>query len=162
MYTGLACLVLFDARGVLPESAMLYAVAALCISASLLCMTYVPRIFHRPALVDSFCADVLSITVHSACISVLSDPLLRHACALHSVCFCVQKRFLKPKNAIQPVLIHTGLVFMLLTAYLHGPRITEIKQFVVGAVCPHVLELMADLLISFHGLTVTFLVEKGA
>ena len=161
MYTGLACLVLFDARGSLPESPILYVVLMLCISAFLLCMAYIPHIFHRPALVDSFCADVLSITVHSACISVLSDPLLRHACAVHSVCFCIQKRFLNTKNTIQPVLLHTGLVLLLLAAYVYGPRITEIRQFMLGAVCPHVLELGASLLISLHGGLVTFWMEKS-
>ena len=161
MYTGLACLVLFDARGAVPESAAVYLAMVLLISAFLLCMAYTPRIFHRPALVDSFCSDVLSIIVHSACISVVSDPLLQHACALHSACFCIQKRFLTSNSPIPPILLHTGLVFMLLAAYMYGPRITEIRQFVIGAVCPHVLELAADLLASLHGILVAFLVEKG-
>jgi hypothetical protein len=161
MYTGLACLVLFDARGDIPESAVLYLVVTLCLAAFLLSMAYLPHIFHRPALVDLFCADVLSITVHSACISMLSDPLLRHACALHSVCFCIQTRFIGAKNTIQPILLHTVLVLLLLFSYVYGPRITEIRQFMIGAVCPHVLELGAKLMISLHGVLVTFWMERG-
>jgi hypothetical protein len=161
MYTGLACLVLFDARGEAPQSDLFYVVAVLCVSSFLLSMAYIPTIFHRPVMVDAFCADVLSITVHSACISMLSDPLLRHACALHSVCFCIQTRFLSAKNTIQPLLLHTGLVLLLLAAYVHGPRITEIRQFMIGAVCPHVLELCARLLIGIHEGIVTFWIEKS-
>jgi hypothetical protein len=161
MYTGLACLVLFDARGSVPDSITVYIALVLGVSTCILCMSYLPHIFHRPALVDSFCADVLSITVHSACISVLSDPLLRHACALHSMCFCIQSRFMGPKKYIQPVLLHTGLLLLLLAAYVYGPRITEIKQFMIGAVCPHVLELGASLLIHLHSGLVTFWMEKS-
>jgi hypothetical protein len=161
MYTGLACLVLFDARGEVPESAWIYVAVVLCVSVFILSLAYLPHAFHRPALVDTFCADVLSITVHTACIGVLSDPLLRHACALHSVCFCIQTRFLSTKNAIQPVLLHTMLVLLLAAAYVYGPRITEIKQFMIGAVCPHVLELGAHLLASLHGVLVTFWLEKS-
>ncbi len=168
MYTGLACLVLFDARGGGGEDALLlpsssaYATAVLFLSVLLLSMAYLPHIFHRPALVDSFCADVLSITVHTACIGVLSDPMLRHACALHSACLCIQSRFLGgAKGTIQPILVHTLLVLVLLSAYVYGPRITEIRQFMIGAVCPHVLELGARLLATFHGVLVTFWLEKG-
>ncbi len=163
MYTGIACLVLFDARGSMPydhNSETLYIVLTLFASVCLLCMSYLPHIIHRPALVDSFCADVLSITVHSACISVLSDPVLRHACALHSACFCIQNRFMGPKKN-NAVVLHTGLVFLLLAAYVYGPRVTEIKQFMIGAVCPHVLELGASVLIHLHSGLVTFWVEKS-
>lgn len=163
MYTGLACLVLFDARGDEMPVAAYYAIAALFLSVFLLSMAYLPHIFHRPSLVDAFCSDVLSIAVHSACISALSDPLLRHACALHSACFCIQTRFLAGggKGTIQPVLLHTVLVLLLLTAYLYAPRITEIRQFMIAAVCPHILELGAKLLASLHGILVTFWLEKG-
>lgn len=162
MYTGLACLVLFDARGSVPESAaMIYVCLLMGISIVLLGMAYLPHIFHRPSLVDSLCADVLSIVTHAACISMLSDPLLRHACALHSMCFCIQSRFLGAKNTIQPVMLHTGLVLLLLAAYVYGPRITEIKQFMIGAVCPHVLDLGASLLIQLHSGLVTFWMEKS-
>ena len=161
MYTGLACLVLFDARGDAFESGSIYVIAAACLSVFLLCMAYIPHIFHRPALVDLFCADVLSIVVHSAGVSVFSDPLLRHACALHSVCFCIQTRFISAKSSVQPVLLHTLLVLLLLAAYVYGPRITEIRQFMIGAVCPHVLELGARVLISLHGILVTFWTERS-
>ncbi len=168
VYTGLACLVLFDARGgeFIP-TAPVYITATAFLAVFLLSMAYLPHIFHRPALVDAFCADVLSIAVHVACVSVLSsDPLLRHACALHSACFCIQNRFLgtSTKTAtVQPaILVHTILVLLLLAAYVHGPRITEIRQFVIGAVCPHVLELLgAKVLASVHGVLVTFWLEKG-
>jgi hypothetical protein len=163
MYTGLAFLVLFDARGSELDT-MTYAMLVVCAVFLLLCLSYLPHILHRPALVDAFCADVLSISVsvHWACISVLSDPLLRHACALHSACFCVETRFMgtKKNNAIQPIL-HTGLVFVLLSAYAFGPRITEIKQFMLGAVCPHVLQLIARALIHLHSGLVSFLIEKS-
>jgi hypothetical protein len=164
MYTGLACLVLFDARGDVFESgSVVYAITAACLSVFLLCLAYLPHIFHRPALVDLFCADVLSIVVHAAGISVLSDPLLRHACALHSACFCIQTRFIGAKGTVvQPVLLlHTLLVLLLLAAYVYGPRITEIRQFMIGAVCPHVLDLGARALISLHGVLVTFWMEHS-
>ena len=160
MYTGLVCLILFDARGGEPDSAFYHASIALCLSLSLLSLAYIPRIFHRPALVESFCADVLSIVTHAACIGVLSDPLLRHACALHSTCLIVQTRFMGAKSTIQPVLLHTVLVLLLLSSYVYGPRITEIRQFVIGAVFPHALELCAKLLANVHGVLVTFWLEK--
>jgi hypothetical protein len=63
---------------------------------------------------------------------------------------------------IQPaLLVHTILALLLLSAYVYGPRLTEIRQFVVSAVCPHVLELGAKLLASLHGGLVTFWLEKG-
>ena len=157
-------MVLFDARGgdvLLDSAGPFYAVGVLCLSVFILSMAYIPYIFHRPVLVESFCADVLSITVHTACIGVLSDPLLRHACALHSICFCVQTRFIATKNTIQPVLLHTVLVLLLLMAYIYGPRITEIRQFMIGAVCPHVLELGAKLLANLHMALVAFWLEKS-
>ena len=161
MYTGLACLVLFDARGSVPDSDMVYIALVACVSTCILCMAYLPHILHRPALVDALCADVLSITVHSACISMLSDPFLRHACALHSMCFCIQGRFMGGAKKNTTILLHTGLVLLLLVAYVHGPRITEIKQFMIGAVCPHVLELGASLLTHLHSGLVTFWMEKS-
>ena len=192
MYTGLACLVLFDARGLFFSDAaagvalgvgsqglppIYYMAATAFLSLFLLSLAYLPHIFHRPALVDAFCADVLSVTVHAACISVLSDPLLRHACALHSACFCIQNRFLGGGGSssssrgittstsmmmIQPVLlVHTILVLLLLSAYVYGPRLTEIRKFVISAVCPHVLELGGKFLASLHGGLVTFWLEKG-
>ncbi len=163
MYTGLACLVLFDARGgeLHQESGNYYAIATACLSVFLLSMAYIPHIFHRPSLVDKFCSDVLSIVTHAACIGVLSDPQLRHACALHSACLIIQTRFLGVKNTIQPMLLHTVLVFLLLASYFYCPRITEMRQFVIGAVFPHVLELCAKFLASVHGVLVTFWLEKG-
>lgn len=164
MYTGLACLILFDARGgvdpLLPVT--VYIAAVLLLSGLLLCMAYFPHIFHRPELVDSFCADVLMVTVHAACIGMVSDPLLRHACALHSACYCIQNRFLGgAKTTVQPVLVHTILALLLLAAYVYGPRITEIRQFMIAAVCPHVLDLGAKLLANVHEGLVTFWLEKG-
>jgi hypothetical protein len=52
-------------------------------------------------------------------------------------------------------------VLLLLAAYVYGPRITEIRQFMIGAVCPHVLELGARVLISLHGILVTFWTERS-
>jgi hypothetical protein len=164
MYTCLACLVLFDARGGELQheySTHYYAIAAACLSVFLLTMAYIPHIFHRPLLVDAFCADVLSIVTHVAVIGVFSDLQLRHACALHSACLIIQTRFLDVKNTIQPILLHTVLVLLLLASYVYCPRITEIKQFVIGAVFPHVLELVAKCLASVHGVLVTFWLEKG-
>jgi hypothetical protein len=163
MYTGLVCLVLFDARGDgTVESAMLYGMVTLCLSVFILSMAYVPHIFNRPALVDSLCADILSVTAHTACIGMLSDPLLRHACALNSVCFCIQNRFIRAKkSAVQPVLLHTILILLLLFSYVHGPRITEVKHFVIGAACPHILEFGAKILTSLHSISVTFWLEIG-
>ena len=165
MYTGLVCLVLFDARGdgtVVLESAMVYGAVSLCLSIFVLSVAYIPCIFNRPALVDSLCADMLSATVHTACIGMLTDPLLRHACALNSVCFCIQNRFIRSKSAaVQPILLHTILTLLLLLSYAYGPRITDVKHFVIGAACPHVLEFGANILTCLHGISVTFWLEIG-
>ena len=162
MYTGLVCLVLFDARGDgSVESVMFYGVFSTCLALVILAMTYIPYIFNRPVLVDSLCADLLSMTVHMACISMLSDPYLRHACALNSLCFCIQNRFIGVKSTVQPILLHSILVSVLLFSYVYGPRITEVRHFVIGAACPHVLELGANVLVCLHGISVSFFSEVG-
>lgn len=162
MYTGLVCLVLFDARGSgTVESAMVYGILTMCLSFVVLSIAYIPHIFNRPALVDSFCGDVLSIAVHAACISMLSDPLLRHACALNSVCYCIQSRFIGVKSTVNPILLHTMLTIILLLSYIHGPRITDVQQFVIGAVCPHILEFTANILSGLHAVAVTFCSDMG-
>jgi hypothetical protein len=168
-YTGLACLVLFDARGPPAElscggggSEYLYIYLTLGVSALLLSLKYLPTILHRPQqLVDALCNDVLCVAAHAAFIAVVVDPCLRHGCALHSACFILQQRFMG-KMPLATVLgrgggeplVHTTLILTLLAAYAYGPRISDVRQFMLSAVCPHALELLAQLLARVHRLAV--------
>ena len=154
MYTGVACLVLFDARGdVVSDDTLVH--AALLFAAFLLVCTYVPAIFYRPRLVDDMCADVLTLVTHAiGIVMVVSDTRLMYACCLHSLCFLVQHRALRKVQ--YPVLIHTVMCLTLGAAYVHGPRISDIKQFVVSAVAPHVLEMLALVTVHLHKFAVSW------
>ena len=146
MYSGIACFVLFDARGgdeILP----IHLISAAIFSAIvMLAVKYIPVIFHRPQLlVDSFCNDVLAIGAHAMAAALIQDPILRHGCALHSACFCLQGRF---KN-------HAVVgCFLLLGAYFYGPRITDVRRFALSVSFPHVVELLARVLEIGHRLLV--------
>lgn len=148
MYSGLAGLVLFDARGA-PFSleTLMYAAVVLCVF--FMAITYIPVIFHRPQRVDDLCADLITLGTHAAGIAVLiSDPQLIYACALHSICFFAQRHVL-PKAQI-PVLVHTVVVLTALACYAYGPRITNIHQYVISAVSPHAFDLCSVLLVQVH------------
>jgi hypothetical protein len=158
-YTGLACLVLFDARGPIESCSSwgsVYIIIAACISTLLLSLKYMPTIMHRPQqLVDALCNDVLCIVAHAACISSVIDPCLRHGCALHSMCFILQQRFMgHMPSAATGTVVHTTLILLLLSAYGYGPRISDVKQFMLSAVCPYALELLAQLLTNAHRMAV--------
>ena len=159
-YTGLACLVLFDARGPIESCSnswgSAYLAIAACVSALLLSLKFLPTILHRPQqLVDALCNDVLCIVAHAACISTVIDPCLRHGCALHSACFILQQRFMgHMPSAAAGTMVHTTLLLLLLSAYGYGPRISDVKQFMLSAVCPYALELLAQLLTNAHRVAV--------
>ena len=155
-YTGLACLVLFDAKGTVAESGLVYTGLAVCATLLLLSLKFVPAVLYRPQqLVDALCDDILCITAHAACIGMMADPSLRHGCALHSACFVIQHRFLgrMPSMATGTV-VHTMLALLLILSYFYGLRITDVQRFMLSAVCPHALELLAQLLTRAHQVAV--------
>jgi hypothetical protein len=148
MYTGIACFVLFDARGT--EIEIRYIVLAAFLSSVLmLCIKYVPSIFHRPQLVDSLCNDILGVAAHVVGVSLIRDPILIHACALHSACFCLQNRF----NG------HAIACLLLLGAYCYGPRVTDVSQFVISVAFPHALEVAAKILEKCHAVLVLWMMQ---
>jgi hypothetical protein len=156
-YTGLACLVLFDARGVVvADHGLVYTSVAACAAVLLLSLKFLPFILHRPQqLVDTLCNDILCITAHAMCIGTVVDPVLRHGCALHSACFITQHRFIGRRSSLATAtMVHTLLVLLLLMAYTHGPRIPDVQRFMLSAVCPHALELLAQLLTHAHRVAV--------
>jgi len=155
MYTAIVCLVLFDARGddaylntVMPAVAAVLAVVMLAVR-------YVPMIFHRPQLVDCLCEDLLAITAHAACLSVVPNTELQYACALHSACYIMQHRFLDK----QPVLVHTVTGALLIAAFLYCPHISNIKFFIIAVASPHTVELFAKSMAYVHRLLVACLTD---
>lgn len=155
-YTGLACLVLFDARGSCGEAHPHLPAAALCAALVLLGLKYLPAILHRPQqLVDALCADVLCIAVHAAGVSLVTDPCLRHGCSLHSACFVAQQRFVgRMPSLTAGTAVHTLLALGLLAAYAYGPRIGDVRQFMLSAVCPHAFDLLAQIAAHAHRVAV--------
>ena len=154
MYTGLVCLVLFDARGTLTEP---YWAAVLLLTASMLAIKYLPTIFHRPRQIQVFCEDVLHISTHAAVIATLPRTnQLRYACALHSTCHILQHRFLKSGPIL---LVHTVTGLWLLAAYIYGPRVSELQTFIAAMVCPHALELLTGVLTHVQRFSELFLME---
>ena len=155
MYTGLVCLVLFDARGAFAEPS--YWVAAALLAACMLAIKYLPAIFHRPRQIQSFCEDVLHICTHASAIAVLPCAnQLRYACALHSTCYILQHRFLKSGPVL---LVHTIAGGLLLTAYAYGPRVSELQTFIAAMVCPHALDLLTGVLTHVQRFSTLFLME---
>ena len=158
-YTGLACLVLFDARGPVESCSTwgpMYTSLTICFTVLLLSLKFLPTILHRPQqLVNVLCDDVLCITAHAACIALITDPCLRHGCALHSACFILQQRFMgRMPSLTTTTVVHTTIILLLLSAYVYGPRISDVRQFMLGAVCPHALEIFAQLLAHAHRMAV--------
>jgi hypothetical protein len=149
MYTGIACFVLFDARGTsLPDQ--IYVIAAVAVAFVLvLGLKYIPSVFHRPHLVDALCVDILAVSAHALGVVLISDPVLRHACALHSACYVLQHRF----NGLAMACL------LLLGAYCYGPRVTDVSHFVIGVAYPHVLELGARVLETCHTIVVMSLMH---
>ena len=156
-YTGIACLVLFDARGAVEsEHGAVYLTLTICTVMLLVALKFLPAILHRPQqLVDLLCGDMLCITAHAACISMIVDTSLKHGCALHSTCFILQHRFIgRMPSLASGTVVHTVLILILLFAYTHGPRIPDVQRFMLSAVCPHALELIAQLLTHAHRVAV--------
>jgi hypothetical protein len=154
MYTGLVCLVLFDARGALTEP---YWAAVLLLTACMLAIKYLPSIFHRPRQIQVFCEDVLHISTHAAVIATLPRTnQLQYACALHSTCHILQHRFLKSGPTL---LVHTVTGLWLLAAYIYGPRVSELQTFIAAMVCPHALELLTGVLTHVQRFCELFLME---
>ncbi len=156
-YTGLACLVLFDARGSVDSDGYRFCIPIMAFTAILLlALKFIPAVLHRPQqLVDALCNDLLCIIAHASCIDMLSSQSLRHGCALQSICFIMQQRFMgrMPSFATGTV-VHTALVLILLFSYIQGPRISDLQSFMLSAVCPHVLEILAFTLARVHSVIV--------
>ena len=166
MYVAFACFVLFDARG---DSAWLddnsirtYTLIAAFFSISMLIFAYVPRVIHRPQLVDTLCTDVLAIVAHGVGVGVVGahDRILMHGCALHCACFILEKRFLLSKRT-PPMLTHTVAFMLLAVSYTYGPRITDIRNFVLACVYPHGLEMLAYVLGQVHAVAVSMMLEMN-
>ena len=154
MYAALVCFVFFDARGDSTHLDTVPGIAA-ALAVIMLAVRYVPTIFHRPQLVDCFCEDVLAITAHAACVSLIQNTELRFACALHSACYIMQHRFLDKHS----VFVHTITGALLLAAYVYCPRISEIRPFIVSVASPHVVELFAKSMAHVHRMLVFWLTE---
>jgi len=162
-YAGLACLVLFDARGeALGANTFIYIILTACVSSLLLTLKYFPAIVHRPQqTVDALCDDVLCITAHASCVSMISDPILMHGCALHSACYVLEKRFKGRMSSLAAgTVVHTVLLLLLLGAYMYGMRIADTRRFMLSAVCPHALELMAQCLTHAHRVVMMTMADK--
>ena len=155
MYTAIVCLVLFDARGDAQYLNAPIPIIAAALAVVMLAVRYMPTIFHRPQMVDCLCEDLLAITAHAACVSVVRNKELQYACALHSACYIMQHRFLDK----QPVLVHTATGALLLASYLYCPRISDIKPFIIAVASPHIVELFAKCTAHIHGLSVSWLTE---
>lgn len=155
MYTGIVCLVLFDARGsAVIEELCYYAVVVLALG--LLAMKYMPGIFHRPTQIERLCEDLLHISTHASCVSALpAAQNLRYACALHCVCFLLQHRFLKGGLTV----VHTLAAVWLVCAYLYGPRVSELKPFILAVACPHVLDTASRALVHFKKCMVLYFMD---
>jgi hypothetical protein len=155
MYTGIVCLVLFDARGNMTDQ---YEILAIALIILMMGMKYIPNIFHRPNRVELFCEDLLHISTHASCVAAfpLGHNNLRYACALHCTCFILQQRFLKHGN---PVLVHTITFAWLICAYVYGPRVSELKTFIAAVACPHILDAIATLVVQIHKFAVLWLME---
>jgi hypothetical protein len=154
MYTGIVCLVLFDARGTLTEP---YWISVFVLALCMLAIKYLPTIFHRPRQIQAFCEDVLHISTHASVIALLPCAnQLRYACALHSTCYILQHRFQKSGLTL---LVHTVAGSWLLAAYVYGPRVSELQTFIAAMVCPHALDLLTGILTHIQRFTELFLME---
>lgn len=161
MYIGAACLVLFDARGgPRPPSMWNVFLGVTCIQLVLIAMSYIPIIFHRPQVIDNLCADALTFATHVAGISIcFKEPTLQFACVLHTLCFCIERRYLSRGSSSHVMFTHTLMAMILVGAYVYGPRVTDLYQFVIGAACPHVLEIVAALMIRTHKVSVAYIAD---
>ncbi len=120
-------------------------------------MKYLPGIFHRPTHIDRLCEDILHISTHASCISALpSTHNLRYACTLHCICFLLQHRFLKGGSPM----VHTLTAAWLLCAYFYGPRVSEIRPFIMAVACPHVLDTASRALVHLKKCIVLYLMES--
>ena len=154
MYTGIVCLVLFDARGRLTEP---YGMAVCILAVIMLGIKHTPTVFHRQRQVDAFCEDLLYIYTHVLMIASIPDTNhLRYACGLQCTCFVLQHRFLKKGPAI---LVHTITALWLIAAYVYGPRVSELRTFIAAVVCPHALDLLAGVLIQVQKFTTLYIME---
>lgn len=156
MYTGLVCLVLFDARGKEEGSIEAYGPAAAVLALAVLIAQYMPSQPRRPRLVDKFCEDLLHIAAHMAAAYMIRAHVLNYyACALHSTCFLLQTR-LKPS-----VFVHTITAMWLAAAFFYGPRISDLQIFITAVAFPHVVDIVACAVTHLHQLGVLWLMEMS-
>jgi hypothetical protein len=162
MYTGLVCLILFDARGTGEGGVWdgYYWAATAALLLLLLGLKHVPAIFHRPRQVDSLCEDLLHLSVHASCVAALppGHGHLRYACALHGTFFLLQGRILLP-SAATSLTAHAVMLMWLLYAHAYGPRVTEIQTFIGAVASPHTLDLVARAVVQLHRLATLCLME---
>ena len=167
MYVAFACFVLFDARGRGEwlnddHNIRTYTFVATIGAVALLALAYIPRVVYRPHLVDALCTDILAIVAHGVGAGLVGthDRILMHGCALHCACFILERRFLVSKQAtVPPVLIHTVAFMLLAASYVYGPRITDIKSFVLASMYPHALEMLAYVLGQVHTVAVAMILD---
>ena len=159
MYTGIVCLVLFDARGNKAgiESDPWYLAAITAFTLLLLGLKHIPNILHRSRQVDTLCEDLLHISIHASCVAAMppGHGHLRYACALHCVLYVLQHRILP----IASPMVHTAAIAWLICAYVYGPRVTELQTFIVAVACPHMLDIVAHMTVQAHRLATLFLIE---
>ena len=155
-YMGLACFVLFDARGNVSIDGSVYVAVTLSVSILLLSMKFIPIIIHRPQqTIDALCDDLLCVTAHAACISMIVNPVLRHGCALHSACYIIEHRFKgRMPSLATTTVVHTVIILILVSSYVYGVRISDTQHYMLSAVCPYALELLAKLLTHVHRVAV--------
>ena len=168
MYTAFACFVLFDARGTgvwLEDTGNIqtYTIMAILLSSALLTLAYVPRVVYRPQLVDALCADVLAIAAHGVGVWILGghDHSLMHGCALQCACYILEKRFLTKQPVVPSALTHTVAFMLLAASYVYGPRITDIRKFVLASTYPHLLEMAAWGLGQVHAVVVAIMLDAN-
>ena len=144
--------VLFDARGEMPIgfSPVLLPIA----TALLLAIKYIPEAIHRPKMVEALCDDALAIAAHASFAIILHDPLLQYAYALCSVCCLVEHRF-----STLPAL--TALALIMVAAYTHGPRISDLRSFLIATGLPTVAECLAKALAYVERVAVAWIRTGG-
>ena len=147
---GIVCLVLFDARG---SHTAQYDGAALCLALAMLLAQYAPAL-HRPQLVEGLCEDLLHIATHAAAACAITTPVLRYACALHCTCFLLQHR-LRPS-----VFVHTVTAMWLAAAWAYGPRITDLRPFIIAVAFPHVVDVVARAVVHLQKLIVLWITSS--
>ena len=152
--TSVVCFVLLESLGEMHTIAPYYPWVLAVLALAALSARYIPDIFHRPhTAIDSLCKDMLCLTAHCACACLVHSPTLRYACALHSACYLLQFRF-----AASFMILYIAMALCLVGAYMHGPRLLEVRDFIAAIAFPSAVELVAALMGHIHRLVVLWMV----